>query len=68
MFFPSAQAGRSGKTIPELEKTIGLMKKVVERLQRENEDLKKTPAVVSNVKLLGLEQENEKLKVLIHIK
>uniref|UniRef100_A0A803YAR7 Centrosomal protein 290 n=1 Tax=Meleagris gallopavo TaxID=9103 RepID=A0A803YAR7_MELGA len=55
-------AGRSGKTVPELEKTIGLMKKVVERVQRENEDLKKAPAVVSNEKLLGLEQENEKLK------
>ncbi|XP_061310623.1 centrosomal protein of 290 kDa-like [Pezoporus flaviventris] len=55
-------AGRSGKTVAELEKTIGLMKKVVERVQRENEDLKKTPAVVSNEKLLGLEQENEKLK------
>ncbi|NXJ45003.1 CE290 protein, partial [Spizaetus tyrannus] len=55
-------AGRSGKTVPELEKTIGLMKKVVERVQRENEELKKAPAVVSNEKLLGLEQENEKLK------
>ncbi|XP_065525850.1 centrosomal protein of 290 kDa isoform X2 [Lathamus discolor] len=55
-------AGRSGKTVAELEKTIGLMKKVVERVQRENEDLKKTPAVVSNEKLLGLEQENESLK------
>ncbi|NXX37121.1 CE290 protein, partial [Nicator chloris] len=58
-------AGRSGKTIPELEKTIGLMKKVVERVQRENEELKKAPAVVSNEKLLGLEQENERLKVQI---
>ncbi|NXL75491.1 CE290 protein, partial [Leptocoma aspasia] len=55
-------AGRSGKTVPELEKTIGLMKKVVERVQRENEELKKSPAVVSNEKLLGLEQENERLK------
>ncbi|XP_017935896.1 centrosomal protein of 290 kDa isoform X3 [Manacus vitellinus] len=55
-------AGRSGKTVPELEKTIGLMKKVVEKLQRENEELKKAPAVVSNEKLLGLEQENEGLK------
>uniref|UniRef100_A0A8C3QVZ1 Centrosomal protein 290 n=1 Tax=Cyanoderma ruficeps TaxID=181631 RepID=A0A8C3QVZ1_9PASS len=55
-------AGRSGKTVPELEKTIGLMKKVVERVQRENEELKKAPAVVSNEKLLGLEQENERLK------
>ncbi|NXO82796.1 CE290 protein, partial [Sitta europaea] len=55
-------AGRSGKTVPELEKTIGLMKKVVERVQRENEELKKAPAVVSNEKLLVLEQENERLK------
>ncbi|NXB78260.1 CE290 protein, partial [Donacobius atricapilla] len=55
-------AGRSGKTVPELEKTIGLMKKVVEKVQRENEELKKAPAVVSNEKLLGLEQENERLK------
>ncbi|NWW49799.1 CE290 protein, partial [Pedionomus torquatus] len=55
-------AGRSGKTVPELEKTIGLMKKVVERVQRENEDLKKTSAVISNEKLLSLEQENERLK------
>ncbi|NWX46555.1 CE290 protein, partial [Steatornis caripensis] len=55
-------AGRSGKTVPELEKTIGLMKKVVERVQRENEDLKKAPAAVSNEKLLGLEQENKRLK------
>ncbi|XP_010022741.1 PREDICTED: centrosomal protein of 290 kDa, partial [Nestor notabilis] len=54
--------GRSGKTVAELEKTIGLMKKVVEKVQRENKDLKKTPAVVSNEKLLGLEQENERLK------
>ncbi|NXF08242.1 CE290 protein, partial [Smithornis capensis] len=55
-------AGRSGKTVPELEKTIGLMKKVVEKLQRENEELKKAPAVISNEKLLGLEQENGRLK------
>ncbi|TRY97710.1 hypothetical protein DNTS_024694, partial [Danionella cerebrum] len=34
--------GRSGKTIPELEKTIALMKKVVEKVQKENETLKKT--------------------------
>lgn len=41
------------------------MKKVVERVQRENEDLRKASAVVANEKLLGLEQENERLKVLI---
>ncbi|XP_051886600.1 centrosomal protein of 290 kDa isoform X2 [Pristis pectinata] len=55
-------AGRSGKTVAELEKTIGLMKKVVERVQRENEELKKAPGVVSSEKRTGLEMENEKLK------
>ncbi|XP_066489245.1 centrosomal protein of 290 kDa isoform X2 [Tiliqua scincoides] len=55
-------SGRSGKTIPELEKTIGLMKRVVERVQRENEELKKAPGVVSNEKMTSLEQENEFLK------
>ncbi|NWJ06223.1 CE290 protein, partial [Crypturellus undulatus] len=55
-------SGRSGKTVPELEKTIGLMKKVIERVQRENEDMKKAPSVVSNEKLRSLERENERLK------
>ncbi|XP_029457510.1 centrosomal protein of 290 kDa [Rhinatrema bivittatum] len=55
-------SGRSGKTVAELEKTIALMKKVVERVQRENDDLKKAPGVVSNEKLSNLEMENEKLK------
>ncbi|XP_077195096.1 centrosomal protein of 290 kDa isoform X2 [Paroedura picta] len=55
-------SGRSGKTVPELEKTIGLMKKVVERVQRENEELKKAPGVVSSEKITSLEQENECLK------
>ncbi|XP_068132939.1 centrosomal protein of 290 kDa isoform X4 [Hyperolius riggenbachi] len=55
-------SGRSGKTIPELEKTIGLMKRVVERVQRENEELKKAPGVVANEKLTSLEMENERLK------
>ncbi|XP_056430371.1 centrosomal protein of 290 kDa isoform X2 [Hyla sarda] len=59
---PRLKAGRSGKTIPELEKTIGLMKRVVERVQRENEELKKAPGVLANEKFSKLELENEKLK------
>ncbi|XP_048463896.1 centrosomal protein of 290 kDa [Rhincodon typus] len=55
-------SGRSGKTVPELEKTIGLMKKVVERIQRENEELKKAPGVISSEKQACLEMENDKLK------
>uniref|UniRef100_A0A8D3CFB2 Centrosomal protein 290 n=1 Tax=Scophthalmus maximus TaxID=52904 RepID=A0A8D3CFB2_SCOMX len=55
-------AGHSGKTVPELEKTIGLMKKVVERVQRENEMLKKSGAPASQDNAAALERENQKLK------
>ncbi|XP_039988956.1 centrosomal protein of 290 kDa isoform X2 [Xiphias gladius] len=55
-------AGHSGKTVPELEKTLGLMKKVVERVQRENETLRKSSAPASQDKVATLEQENKKLK------
>ncbi|XP_066865940.1 centrosomal protein of 290 kDa [Kogia breviceps] len=55
-------SGRSGKTIPELEKTIGLMKKVVEKVQRENEQLKKASGILTSEKMTKIEMENEKLK------
>lgn len=51
------QPGLSGKTVPELEKTVGLMKKVVERVQRENETLKKSSASAA------WQQEQLRLKV-----
>ncbi|XP_038142844.1 centrosomal protein of 290 kDa isoform X2 [Cyprinodon tularosa] len=54
--------GYSGKTVPELEKTIGLMKKVVERVQRENEALKKSSVHPNQSRVVALEKENEKLK------
>ncbi|XP_043303473.1 centrosomal protein of 290 kDa isoform X2 [Cervus canadensis] len=56
-------SGRSGKTIPELEKTIGLMKKVVEKVQRENEQLKKASGILTSEKMASIEMENENLKV-----
>ncbi|XP_045060428.2 centrosomal protein of 290 kDa isoform X2 [Desmodus rotundus] len=59
---PRLKSGRSGKTIPELEKTIGLMKKVVEKVQRENEQLKKASGILTSEKMTNLELENEKLK------
>uniref|UniRef100_A0A3Q3JUC7 Centrosomal protein of 290kDa coiled-coil region domain-containing protein n=1 Tax=Monopterus albus TaxID=43700 RepID=A0A3Q3JUC7_MONAL len=55
-------AGHSGKTVTELEKTIGLMKKVVERVQRENEMLKKSSAPAAQDKVTALERESKKLK------
>uniref|UniRef100_A0A8C1J663 Centrosomal protein 290 n=1 Tax=Cyprinus carpio TaxID=7962 RepID=A0A8C1J663_CYPCA len=55
-------SGRSGKTIPELEKTIALMKKVVEKVQRENESLKKTSEANVQEQLATLERDHEKLK------
>lgn len=39
------------------------MKKVVERLQRENENLKKTTAAASPDRVAALERENAELKV-----
>uniref|UniRef100_A0A8C2HM38 Centrosomal protein 290 n=1 Tax=Cyprinus carpio TaxID=7962 RepID=A0A8C2HM38_CYPCA len=56
-------SGRSGKTVPELEKTIALMKKVVEKVQRENESLKKTSEANVQEQLATLERDHEKLKV-----
>lgn len=61
------QPGQSGKTIPELEKTVGLMKKVVERLQRENETLKKSSVPANQTKMAALQQENLRLKVQRHL-
>ncbi|XP_056015074.1 centrosomal protein of 290 kDa-like [Ostrea edulis] len=54
--------GDSGKTARELEKTIALLKKVVERVQMENEELKKAPHVTGNEELQSLRQENAGLK------
>uniref|UniRef100_A0AAR2KXK7 Centrosomal protein 290 n=1 Tax=Pygocentrus nattereri TaxID=42514 RepID=A0AAR2KXK7_PYGNA len=55
-------SGRSGKTVPELEKTIALMKKVVEKVQRENDSLKKSSTTATQEQLTSLEREHEKLK------
>ena len=57
------QIGESGKSTRQLEKTVALLKKVVERVQSENEQLKKAPGVVSNERLSGLQNENDGLKV-----
>nr|CAB3229962.1 centrosomal protein of 290 kDa [Phallusia mammillata] len=55
-------SGTSGKSVTELEKTVALMKKLVERVQRENEQLKKAPGVVSNEIMDQLKSENQVLK------
>ncbi|XP_059169831.1 centrosomal protein of 290 kDa-like [Physella acuta] len=54
--------GESGKSQRELEKTIALLKKVVERVQAENTALKKAPGVVSHEQLTLLKRENDGLK------
>lgn len=43
------------------------MKKVVERVQRENETLKKSSAPANQDKVAALAHENEKLKVFVVI-
>jgi len=55
--------GTSGKSVLELEKTVALMKRLVERVQRENDQLKKAPGVVSNQQLEEMKSENQLLKV-----
>lgn len=40
------------------------MKKVVEKVQRENEQLKKASGIMTSEKMTNLEEENEKLKVI----
>ena len=57
------QIGESGKSTKELEKTIALLKKVVEKVQAENENLKKAPGVVSTEHIKHLQIENQGLKV-----
>ena len=57
------QAGSSGKTVGDLERTVGLMKKVVERVQRENEALKRASGTANQDKLAALQQQHETLKV-----
>ena len=59
--------GSSGKSVIELEKTIALMKKVVERVQRENDQLKRAPGVVSNQLLEDLKIENQDLQVILQL-
>ena len=56
-----SQIGESGKTTKELEKTISLLKKVVERTQAENEALKQSSAGSEQVQ--HLQSENEVLRV-----
>ena len=58
--------GSTGKTVAELEKTIGLMKKCMEKVQSENDRLKKVPAVIASSKMEELQQENSSLKVSEH--
>ena len=62
-FILSLQIGESGKSTRELEKTVGLLKKVVERVQTENEVLKKTAAGEANIRIQTMQIENDGLKV-----
>lgn len=43
------------------------MKKVVEKVQRENEQLKKASGILTSEKMANIELENEKLKVIFKV-
>ena len=47
----------------ELERTILLLKKVVEKTRAENDQLKQGPGVMAGEKLTALQAENNQLKV-----
>ena len=57
------QIGESGKTTKELEKTVALMKKVIDKLQSENQQLKHSTDVVTKEQFYKLQAENQTLKV-----
>lgn len=57
------QIGDSGKSVRELEKTIALLKKVVERVQMENQELKKVSHATGSDELQKMRLENAGLKV-----
>ena len=60
------QVGESGRSVKELEKTVLLLKKVVEKTRAENEQLKRGPGVMAGEKLQALQTENTALKVSDH--
>ena len=57
------QIGESGRSARELEKTIALLKKVVERSQAETKQLKQSHGYVSAEQLTVLQGDNQQLKV-----
>lgn len=62
-YWRALQVGESGKSTRDLERTIALLKKVVERTQAENDRLKKTPGVLLAATELGpLRTENDTLR------
>ena len=65
------QIGESGKTTRELEKTVALLKKVVERTQAENEHLKSSMLTPDHLQAIQAENQGLKVRVvcnIIHIK
>ena len=54
--------GMGGQSVEDMERVIAAMRRVVERLQTENDNLKKHP-VSSQTQLNDLTKENKKLKV-----
>ena len=51
-----------GQSVEDMERVIAAMRRVVERLQTENDNLKKHP-VAGQTQLTDLTKENKKLKV-----
>ena len=54
-----------GRSVTEMERVVAAMRKVVERLQSENESLRKSAAKPRGTGVAQLEAENKKLKVCV---
>ena len=52
-----------GRSVTEMDRVVAAMRKVVERLQSENESLRKSAAKLRGTCVTQLEAENKKLKV-----
>ena len=52
-----------GQSVEDMERVISAMRRVVERLQTENDNLKKHPVSGNQTQLNDLSKENKKLKV-----
>ena len=63
VYISSQDSTVGGRSVTDMEQVVAAMRKVVERLQSENESLRKSAAKPRGTCVTQLEAENKKLKV-----